>query len=117
MHCIHHTIAFTDATKTLVNVEKETVADDSQFNSRSSSLTLPANSDNNDNQSSSTVRRKSLLKPAVDLTRPSISKIELTHPSTSKIAQTLSSFVGKYHVQCVIVSDLKFFLLVYFIII
>ncbi|KMQ91417.1 hypothetical protein RF55_8722 [Lasius niger] len=93
LKCIKTTNKSSDATKTLVNVEKETVADDSQFNSRSSSLTLSANSDNNDNQSSSTVRRKSLLKPAVDLTRPSISKIELTHPSTSKIAQTLSSLV------------------------
>lgn len=87
--------AFTDAIEIRINIEKETVLDDSQFNLSSSSLTLPvncnnnetANCNNNDNQSNSTVRQKNLLQPVV----------HLTHPSISKTEQTLSSLVGKYH--------------------
>lgn len=89
-------IAFIDATKTRVNVEKEKliIIDDSRFNR---SFSLPANCDNNDNQSSSIVYQK----PAVlDLIRPSISKIE----------QTVLTNLGKYHVQCIIASVLKIFL-------
>lgn len=102
LHCIHHIFVFIDATKTRVNVEKETVADNSQFYSRRFSLTSPANCDNIDNQSNSTIRQKSLLKPVDLLTRPSISNIEQI--------SLLSSLVGKYHVvQCVIASVLKIF--------
>lgn len=85
-------IVFTDAAKTQINVKEEI---DSQFNIRSSSLTLPENYGNNNNPSSSTVCQKSLSQPIVLLTRPSISTIEWTFSNLIK---------SKYHVQYVITS-------------
>ncbi|XP_070151999.1 putative leucine-rich repeat-containing protein DDB_G0290503 [Polyergus mexicanus] len=91
LKCTKTTNKSPDATKTRINVKKKTVAD-SQF-SRSSSLTLLANYDNNDNQSSSTVHEKSLLKPVVDLT--SISKIEQICSSLVEFSKDIISKINK----------------------